>query len=116
MTEAILLSAAAQAKHIISMDEKIELAVAKANKAQCGGCKAMKHAEAEEEKARHEKIIEQWKRSNGYSEGERGPGSWMDALKTALVKPYLYIVIALALVSPYGVQMFEKLLQFYAAK
>lgn len=116
MTEAILLLAASQAKYIISMDEKIDRAVAKANRAQCRDCKAMKHVEEVEEQKKHEELIEEWKRANGYLDRPDGADrakTWSDTVKTALTKPYIYIVIALSMLSPYGVQIIDRLLQIY---
>ena len=114
MTEAILLLSAAQAKYVIGLDNRIDEAVRKANTRQCHDCKAMKHANDVEEKKRQEELIEQWKKANGYydrpAESDKAQ-SWMDTVKTILTKPYIYIFLTLSLISPYGVQIIDKILQ-----
>lgn len=115
MTEAILLLAASQAKYIVSMDEKIDRAVQKANLKQCQACRAMKHAVEVEKREEQERMIESWKQANGYYDRpeQEGVATWADTLKTILTKPYLYIFMTLAIISPYGVQIVEKILQFH---
>jgi len=76
----------------------------------------MKHAEEVEEQKKHDQLIEAWKKANGFYEKQESheqSGTWSDTVKTILTKPYLYIFLTLALISPYGVQIVEKLIQFY---
>ena len=113
MTEAILLLAVSQAKYAVNMDQTIEQAIQKANLNQCKTCRAMKHAEREDEEQRQQEIIEQWKLKNGYSVGgnQNIPTTWTDTLKIILTKPYFYIFLTLSLISPYGVQIIDRIIQ-----
>ena len=114
MTEAILLLAVSQVKYAVNMDQTIEQAIQKANLNQCKTCRAMKHAEQEDEEHRQQEIIEQWKLKNGYPvEGNQQhvPTTWADTLKVILTKPYFYIFLTLSLISPYGVQIIDRIIQ-----
>lgn len=121
MTESILLLAASQVKLVINLDQKIQDAIGTANKRQCVDCKAMKHAVAAEEEERNRKIIDQWKLANGYTDEPNDSKdedkksedmSWTDTLKALLMKPYLYILLAILSFSPYCVQILDKIFQY----
>lgn len=115
MTEAILLLAVSQVKNTVCLDEKISRAVQQANSRQCETCKAMKHANDIEEREEREKLINEWKTANGYADRDDSFGmSWSDVIKTVLTKPYFYVLLGLALISPYGVQIVDRIVQIYA--
>ncbi len=100
---------------ISNIDNKIEEAVAIANKAQCNECKAMKHAIQVEQKEKDQQIIERYKAQMGINDEENvGEKSWSEVFKTMLTKPYVYIVGSILLFSPYGVEIVKSILNFYS--
>ena len=101
---------------ICNIDNRIDEAVAKANKIQCHNCKAMKHATEVEEQEQKRKWIEEYKTKMGIEEDkdESGDKTWPEVIKTVLTKPYVYILGCLLAISPYGVQIIDRFLNFFA--
>lgn len=115
-TEAIFGMVISQIAFLDTIDKKIE----NANKEQCKICKAMKHANEEEELKKQQQIIEQWKKEHGFKEEkfkkqEIDPShlSLFGMLKTILVKPYAWLFGIVLVFSPYGVQIVEAILKFF---
>ena len=40
--------------------------------------------------------------------------SWTDIVKQILLKPYVYVFLTLAVISPYSTQIVDRILTFYA--
>lgn len=118
MTECISLLAVSQGMYISSIDERIDRAVQQANQKQCEKCKAMKHVVAVEAEKHDKELIEAYEKSKGHDsrqdEEEHLKLSWSNIVKTALMKPYIYIVMCIMFVSPYSVDIVKTLCQFFA--
>ena len=88
----------------------------------------MKHALDMQKKAEREKLIEQLRQEGiipmeealkaqaekQAKEQEPTSLSWMDVLKTMLMKPWAYIMMMIIVFSPYSVQILNTILQFIA--
>lgn len=113
MTEAIQLLAVTQGMFMSNIDQKINEAVASANRVQCVECKAMKHAIQVEQKEKDQEIIERYKEQMGIKNDENVESkSWNEVLKIMLTKPYIYIVGSILIFSPYGVEILKTILNF----
>lgn len=121
MTECIQLLAITQGMYLSNIDQKIQTAIDNSNKSQCISCKAMKHAN-EVEKADHDKkLLDEYLESLGIKKGEKTTledkepveMSWQDVIKQILLKPYLYVVLCLISISPYGVEIVKTIMQFF---
>ena len=120
MTECIQLLAVTQGMYLANIDKKIETAIDNANIKQCGNCKAMKHAIDIEEQEHEKQIIGKYLESIGFEDPQTAQQanqqiklSWTNVLKQALIKPYIYVVVCLLVISPYGVEITKLLLQFF---
>lgn len=123
MTESICLLAQTQVMFAKSVDEKIQKAIESANTKQCDSCKAMKHAIDMQRKADREKLIEQLRQDGVIPREDLTPApavdassdmTWTQILKTVLTKPWAYVFMSIAVFSPYGVQILDRVLQFLA--
>lgn len=120
MTECIQLLAITQGMYLASIDSKIELAIDKANANQCHDCKAMKHAN-DIEREKHDKVLlDSYLEKLGISKDQTlqknqktTEQSWLDVCKTILIKPYIYVVFCLMIISPYGVDIVKTLCEFF---
>ena len=116
MTECIQLLAVTQGMYLASIDRKIETAIEKANIRQCSNCKAMHHANYVEQQEHEKEIIGKYLESIGYDESQnqqQAELSWTNVFKQALIKPYIYVVACLLIISPYGVEITKLILQFF---
>ena len=128
MTECIQLLAVTQGLYLANIDNKIEQAISKANTKQCQNCKAMKHAETVEEELKQKKLLEDYMKKlgiktpkadgatdDGHDETEeKAPIFWSDTIKQILVKPYIWIVLGLMMISPYSIEIVKVLCQYFA--
>lgn len=120
ITESIHGLIISQITFLDTVDKKIETA----NKAQCVDCKAMKHATEVEAEKERQAIIAQWKEANGIVDSTESFDSkvnatsvdWTDIIKQLLLKPYIYVVIGLLTISPYGVEIVKMLITTFANK
>ena len=113
ITESIHGLILSQITFLDTVDKKIETA----NKAQCVGCKAMRHANEVEEEKEHQKIIEQWKEANGITDknaDDDSADSWASVIRKILLKPYPYVVLGVLVISPYGVDIVKMFLETFA--
>lgn len=119
MTECIQLLAITQGMYLSNIDQKIQTAIDNSNKSQCNNCKAMKHA-IEIEKSDHDKkLLDDYLESLGIKKGENQQDAkktnemtWQDVIKQILLKPYIYVVLCLISISPYGVEILKTIMQF----
>ena len=114
ITEAIQGLVLSQITFLDAVDKKIE----NANKAQCKSCKAMAHANAIEEEEQKEKLINEWKAANGIDDkklsDKQQDDTWIGFLKQLLLKPGMWIVVTLLIISPYGVEIVKMMLDAFA--
>ena len=120
MTECIQLLAVTQGMYLANIDKKIQTTIDNANIKQCVNCKAMKHANDIEQQEHEKQIIDKYLESIGFEDSqtiqqinEQTELSWTNVLKQALIKPYIYVVACLLVISPYGVEITKLLLQFF---
>lgn len=68
-----------------------------------------------EEEEKNKQLIEEWKKANGITEpkAEHAPETWTDVVKSILVKPYIYVVGCLLVISPYGVEIVKLLIDHF---
>ena len=113
ITEAIFGLVLSQLTFLDTVDKKIE----NANKAQCIGCKAMKHATEVEEEEKNRKLIEDWKAANGIvdKKDEEAEDGWTRFLKQLLLKPYVYVVASILAISPYGIEIIRMIIQIWSS-
>lgn len=116
MTECIQLLAVTQGMYLVNIDEKIESAIDKANLKQCQNCKAMKHAEKFEQEQHDKEIMKkyigQYELQNSLTD-QQTTLTWQNIFKTILIKPYIYVVLSLMIISPYGVDIVKTLCQYF---
>lgn len=120
ITEAIQGLVLSQITFLDTVDKKIE----KANKEQCKKCKAMAHAEMVEAEEAKKKLIEDWKAANGITDddlkqdskgdGDKKQNSWSDVIKKIVIQPGMWIFLTILTISPYGVDIVNAILQFFA--
>lgn len=119
MTECIQLLAITQGMYLASIDSKIELAIDKANANQCHDCKAMKHAKDIEREKHDQVLIDSYLKKLGINKNQTIKNqkpteqTWTDVCKTILIKPYIYAVFCLMIISPYGVDIVKTLCEFF---
>ena len=113
ITEAIFGLVISQLTFLDTVDKKIE----NANKAQCIGCKAMKHAMEVEEEEKNRKLIEEWKAANGIvdKKDEEAEDGWTRFLKQLLLKPYVYVVASILAISPYSIDIIRMIMQIWSS-
>lgn len=113
ITEAIFGLVLSQLTFLDTVDKKIE----NANKAQCSGCKAMKHATEVEEEEKNRKLIEDWKAANGIvdKKDEEASDGWIVFLKQLLLKPYVYVVASILAISPYGIEIIRMIIHIWSS-
>ena len=101
--------------------QTVDARIAKANKEQCKSCSAMKHADEVKFEKQRQEIIEQWKKANGIIDGnqtqtknpEDNDDSLIGFFKRLLMKPYAWIFGSLVVISPYGVDIVNAILQIW---
>lgn len=116
MTEAIQLLAITQGMYMVNIEKTIDDAVQKANQKQCASCKAMKHAMEVEEEEKNRKLIEDWKAANGIvdKKDEEAEDGWVRFLKQLLLKPYVYVVVSILAISPYGIEIIRMIMHIWS--
>ena len=120
MTECIQLLAVTQGMYLANIDHKIEKAIEKANVKQCENCKAMEHAVKFEQEQHDKELVKRYFGQVGFQENEYDNDtqenenlSWQNVIKTILLKPYIYVVASLMVISPYGVDIVKTICQFF---
>lgn len=134
ITEIIQGLVISQITFLDSIDKRIEIA----SKEHCKTCKAMKHAIDVEEEEKAEKIIAAWKAANAnqivvipdgtdgtIDDGNKTNGSEnsqkdditkmsiIDIIKLGFVKPYGWILCAIAVFSPHCVDILQMIMNFF---
>ena len=73
----------------------------------------MKHATEVEEEEKNRKLIEEWKAANGIvdKKDEEAEDGWTRFLKQLLLKPYVYVVVSILAISPYGIDIIRMIMQ-----
>lgn len=112
ITEAIQGLVLSQITFLDTVDKKIE----NANREQCHNCKAMQHAKEVDEEKQKQEFISEWKAANGITDDKKDdiPDSWQDVFKSMLLKPYIYIVGCLMVISPYGAEIVKLIIESFA--
>lgn len=101
-----------------TMYNDIIKAVAELNVKQCKDCKAMKYVSDEEDKKLRDEQIQKMLEANGGNkqEADLKDSSWKELLKQLLMKPYIYMVLCVFAISPYGASIINAILAYFSAK
>ena len=77
----------------------------------------MKHATEVEEEEKNRKLIEDWKAANGIvdKKDEEAEDGWTRFLKQLLLKPYVYVVVSILAISPYGIDIIRMIMQIWSS-
>lgn len=109
-----------------SIDKKIQDAIKNSDASQCKSCKAMKHALQVEQEQHDKELLESYMEkfgikqkadestygSNLAQDDSQQPMPWLDVIKQLVLKPYIYVVLCLVTVSPYGVDIIKTIMSF----
>ena len=116
MTECIQLLAVTQGMYLANIDQKIDVAIDRANRKQCKECKAMAHAVDVEQEKHDRQVLEQYKEQLGLNSkaAALAEKTWSDVFKEVLSKPYIYVIGCVLAISPYGVDILKTFFEFFA--
>ena len=117
MTECIQLLAVTQGMYLANIDAKIEQAITAATESRCEHCKAMKHTEEFEQQKHEKEIIDDYLEKLGVDVHHKqtpDTQSWLDTIKSLLLKPHLWVTLSVMFVSPHGVEIAKALCEFFA--
>lgn len=114
MTECIQLLAITQVMYIVDMDKRLNTNIDSKIEDKCKTCKAVQYVDNIEQEQHDKDLIENYISSSHIEDKtvSKEDMSWMHVLKTILTKPYIYVVFALMMISPYSVEIVKTICQF----